>query len=173
MRKCDYSQQNVSWSTSSPDLVLLRPCITAQLPVQSHSNRDLKIRLPRRQRERQKAIGLVTKTTILHTLFCTILCRRCTTTTWKCLNFGQVAAALERSHQWCLTLTPNNTKTIERMTCHCFLRPIRRDLTSSPTQLLTSLFTEEVHKRQRNFLLFLNFYMRRRKDGGFTYIWQS
>ena len=48
------------------------------------------------------------------------------------------------------------------MTCHCFLRPIRRDLTSSPTQLLTSLFTEEVHKRQRNFLLFLNFYMRRR-----------
>ena len=37
----------------------------------------------------------------------------------------------KRSHKWCLTLTPNNTQTIERMTCHCFLRPIRRDLTSS------------------------------------------
>ena len=37
----------------------------------------------------------------------------------------------KRGHKWCLTLTPNNTQTIERMTCHCFLRPIRRDLTSS------------------------------------------
>ena len=26
---------------------------------------------------------------------------------------------------------PNDTKTIGRMTCHCFLRPIRRDFTSS------------------------------------------
>ena len=42
-----------------------------------------------------------------------------------------VVAARKRSHQWCLTLTPNNTETIGRMTCHCFLRPIRRDLTSS------------------------------------------
>ena len=25
---------------------------------------------------------------------------------------------------------PNNTKTIERITCHCFLRPIRSDLSS-------------------------------------------
>ena len=46
-------------------------------------------------------------------------------------NWGHVAAARKRSHQWYLTLTPNNTKTIERLTCHCFLRPIRRDLTSS------------------------------------------
>ena len=44
---------------------------------------------------------------------------------------GHVAAARKRSHQWCLTLTPSNTETIERMTCHCFLRPIRSDLTSS------------------------------------------
>ena len=44
---------------------------------------------------------------------------------------GHVAAAWKRSHQWCLTLTLNNTETIERMTCHCFLRPIRKDLTSS------------------------------------------
>ena len=27
-----------------------------------------------------------------------------------------------------LTLTPDNTKTKERMTFHCFLRPIRRDV---------------------------------------------
>ena len=44
---------------------------------------------------------------------------------------GHVAAAWKRSHQWCLTLTLNTTETIERMTCHCFLRPIRTDLTSS------------------------------------------
>ena len=44
---------------------------------------------------------------------------------------GHVAAARKRSHQRCLTMTPNNTETIERMTCHCFLRPIKRDLTSS------------------------------------------
>ena len=46
--------------------------------------------------------------------------------------WGHVAASrIKRSHQWCLTLTPNNIETIERMTGHCFLRPIRRDLTSS------------------------------------------
>ena len=44
---------------------------------------------------------------------------------------GHVAAAWKRSHQWCLTLTPNKTETIERTTCHCFLRTIRRDLPSS------------------------------------------
>ena len=42
-----------------------------------------------------------------------------------------VAAPGKRSQQWCLTLTPNNTKTIERMTCPCFLRPVRGDLPSS------------------------------------------
>ena len=30
------------------------------------------------------------------------------------------------SHQCCLTLTPNNSKMIKRMTCHYFLQPIRR-----------------------------------------------
>ena len=44
---------------------------------------------------------------------------------------GHVAAAGKRSHQWRVSLTPNNTKTIGRMTCHFFLRPIRRDLPSS------------------------------------------
>ena len=32
---------------------------------------------------------------------------------------GHVAAT-RKSHRCCLTLTSNNTKTIERMTCHCF-----------------------------------------------------
>ena len=44
---------------------------------------------------------------------------------------GHVAAARKRSHRWCVSMTPNNTETIERMTCRCFLRPIRRDLRSS------------------------------------------
>ena len=47
------------------------------------------------------------------------------------LSVGHVAAARKRGHQWCVSLTPNNTKTMGRMTCHCFQRPIRRDLTSS------------------------------------------
>ena len=34
----------------------------------------------------------------------------------------------KRSLQWCATLTPRNTKTMGRMTCHCFQWPIRRDL---------------------------------------------
>ena len=56
---------------------------------------------------------------------------------------GHTTAARKRSHQWCLTLTPNNTKTIERMTCHCFLRPIRRDLTSRSytTQMINCMIT--------------------------------
>ena len=44
---------------------------------------------------------------------------------------GHVAAVWKRGYQWCLALTPNNTKTIQRMKCNCFLLPIRRDLTSS------------------------------------------
>ena len=32
---------------------------------------------------------------------------------------GHVVAAGKRSHQWCVSLTPNNTKTIGRMTCPC------------------------------------------------------
>ena len=47
-------------------------------------------------------------------------------------DFGShIAAARKRSHQWCVSLTPNNIETIERMTCHCFLRRIARDLTSA------------------------------------------
>ena len=38
---------------------------------------------------------------------------------------------LGRGHQWCVSQTPNNSKAVVRMTRHCFLRPIRRDLTSS------------------------------------------
>ena len=64
-----------------------------------------------------------------------ILCSAsCSARAWTSVIKGgkkKEAAARKRSHQWCLTLTPNNTETIERMTCHCFLRPIRRGLTSS------------------------------------------
>ena len=45
-----------------------------------------------------------------------------------CKNKGHAAAARKRSHQWCVSPTLSNTKTIGRMTCHSFLRPIRRDL---------------------------------------------
>ena len=51
-------------------------------------------------------------------------------------KMGHVAAVRERSHQWCVFLTPKNTKNIQRMTGHCFLRPIRRDLRSYQQLLL-------------------------------------
>ena len=65
-------------------------------------------------------------------------------------NVCHVAAAWKRSHQWCVSLTPNNTKTIGRMTCHCFLLPIRRDLTSSSliwaTQDSHFMWSSEPHR---------------------------
>ena len=66
------------------------------------------------------------------------------------LYWGHVAAVHKRNKsQWCLTLTPNNTETIERMTSHCFLRPIGRELTSrAPTQLF--LFTQPYPFPQEN-----------------------
>ena len=51
-------------------------------------NRELKQRRRRRQRERQKSTWFrLVKQQLCTciTLFCTFLCRRCTTTTWKCL----------------------------------------------------------------------------------------
>ena len=54
---------------------------------------------------------------------------------------GQVAVAPKRSYQRCLMLSPNTSETIERMTCHCFPRPIRRDLTSS--SYTTDVFMSE------------------------------
>ena len=44
----------------------------------------------------------------------------------------------KRSHTNGTSLTPNNTKTIGRMTCHCFLWPIWRDLPSSSYTTLMS-----------------------------------
>ena len=52
-------------------------------------NRELKQRRRRRQRERQKSNRFrLAKQQLCtcFTLFCTFLCSRCTTTTWKCLN---------------------------------------------------------------------------------------
>ena len=65
------------------------------------------------------------------------------------LNFGEKKSILVSydifwSGQWCVSLTPNNTKTIERITCHCFLRPIRKDLTNS--SYITALLG--MHKNQ-------------------------
>ena len=50
-----------------------------------------------------------------------------------------------------VSLTPSNTKTIGRMTCHCFLRPIRRDLTSSS---YTTLFFR-LGRLESNFARFI------------------
>ena len=60
----------------------------ANAGVTYNNNRDLRIRRRRRQRERQKSSRLKLAKQQLCTcitLFCTFLCRRCTTTTWKCL----------------------------------------------------------------------------------------
>ena len=43
---------------------------------------------------------------------------------------SHIAAARKRGRQWSVSLTPNNSTTIERMTCDGFLRPIRSDLYS-------------------------------------------
>ena len=53
------------------------------------NGKELKQRRRRRQRERQKSNRFRSAEQQLCTcitLFCTFLCRRCTTTTWKCLN---------------------------------------------------------------------------------------
>ena len=70
-----------------------------------------------------------------------------------------VAAARRRSHQCCVSLTRNNTKTIiRRKTCHCFLRSIRRNLTSSPS------YTTRVKKKTLSCLiLFHRHYDKARK----------
>ena len=59
-----------------------------------------------------------------------------------------IAAALKRTHQWFLILTPNNTKTIETMTCHCFRRPTRRGLTSSSYTTLRTTEASSKYKRR-------------------------
>ena len=57
-------------------------------------NRDLKIRLRRRQRERHKQ-----QFHTCITLFCTFLCRYCTTTTWKCLISRCTEGRTEEVHK--------------------------------------------------------------------------
>ena len=44
---------------------------------------------------------------------------------------GSCSSCSEEKSPMVVSLIPNNTITIERMTCHCFLQPIRRDLKSS------------------------------------------
>ena len=72
-------------SVSSRSLGCLdAPGSTAQL--EAEANRELKQRPRRRQLERQKSSRFRLVKQQLCTLFDTFLCRRCTTTTWKCLN---------------------------------------------------------------------------------------
>ena len=76
---------------------------------------------------------------------------------WKRPDFRLTCAVQKRFclssllGQWCVSLTPNNTKTIEGMTCHCFLRPIRRDLTNS--SYITALLGMHKNQGRRLFLL--------------------
>ena len=49
---------------------------------------------------------------------------------WYCYWPGSCSSCSEEK-SWYISLIPNNTKTIGRMTCHCFLWPISRDLMSS------------------------------------------
>ena len=69
--------------------------------------------------------------------------------TWPAygLRRSHVAAARKRSHQWWVSLAPSNTKTIGRMTCHCFLRPIRRGETFWATPTLTRFVTRSLRTR--------------------------
>ena len=45
---------------------------------------------------------------------------------------GHVAAVRKRSRKWCLTLTPQNTKTIERMTQHGSCDPLGETVRAGP-----------------------------------------
>ena len=75
---------------------------------------------------------------------------------WKRPHFRLTCAVQKRFclssllGQWCVSLTPNNTKTIERMTCHCFLRPIRRDLTNSSYINITALLGMHENEGRQN-----------------------
>ena len=62
--------------------------IILKRPRRGRDNRELKQQRRRRQRERQQSNRFKLAKQQLCTcitLFCTFLCRRCTTTTWKCL----------------------------------------------------------------------------------------
>ena len=64
--------------------------------------RELKLRRQWRQRysengKKKKQLVCISKTTLhVHHVFCTFLCRCCTTTTWKCLIF---TSCPEREHK--------------------------------------------------------------------------
>ena len=80
---------------------------------------------------------------------------------------GHVTAVRKRSHQWGVSLTPNNSKTIGRMECHCFLRPIRTDLPSS------SYTSQDWTRESGSVKMFLRFWLLTVLKQGFffTSIW--
>ena len=86
---------------------------------------DLFLRPQYHQFSLQKRLGLISWAPILSGI------RSARSTKSPSVILVHVSAAHRRSHQWCASLTPNNTKTIRRMTCHCLLRPVRRDLPRS------------------------------------------
>ena len=82
-----------AWCTCEVVVVLIKPIVFLTFSLSSASldlkvpNRGLKQRGRRRQRQPQKT-NRFNKQKQLYTcstLFCTFLCRRCTTTTWNCL----------------------------------------------------------------------------------------
>ena len=75
-------------------------CLSLELRLQTVI-RELKQRRRRRQRERQQSSRFwyaKQQLCTCITLFCTLLCRHCTTTTWKCLtsHFGESMNTRER-----------------------------------------------------------------------------
>ena len=50
-----------------------------------------------------------------------------------------VAAARKTSRKWCLTLTPNNTETIERMTRHGSCDQLGETVRAAPTLTLRGI----------------------------------
>ena len=68
-------------------LLPVRPLLYS-MAVLCHENRELKQRRPRRQREQHESNRFILAKQQLCTcitLFCTFLCRQCTTMAWKCL----------------------------------------------------------------------------------------
>ena len=80
-----------AWCTCKVVVLLIKPIVFLTFSLPSallHLKRDLKIRRRRRQRELQKNNRLrlaKQQLCMCITLFCTFLCRYCTTTTRKCL----------------------------------------------------------------------------------------
>ena len=61
--------------------------------------------------------------------------------TKSCLRLGY-GSAWKRSHQWCVSLTLDNAKTIGRMTCHCRAKYYRLVVRVCEFGLVINIYTE-------------------------------